>query len=50
MLESSGLLKVRPPLPAAASGDDFYHAIPFQVCLFMHGKHLHGLTKGGGQT
>jgi len=36
MLESSGLLKVRPPLPAAASGDDFYHAIPFQVCGLIH--------------
>lgn len=31
MIESSGLLKVRPPLPAAQSGDNFYHAIPFQV-------------------
>ena len=31
MLERSGLLKVRPPLPAAQSGDNFYHAIPFQV-------------------
>jgi prolyl 4-hydroxylase len=31
MLESSGLLKVRPPLPPAKSGDNFYHAIPFQA-------------------
>ena len=31
MIERSGLLKVRPPLPAAQSGDNFYHAIPFQV-------------------
>jgi prolyl 4-hydroxylase len=31
LLESSGLLKLRPPLPPAKSGDNFYHAIPFQV-------------------
>ena len=31
MIERSGILKVRPPLPAAQSGDNFYHAIPFQV-------------------
>lgn len=31
MLEASGLLKVRPPLPAALTGDDFYHAFPFQI-------------------
>lgn len=31
-LESSGLLKVRPPLPAAASGSDVTYIIPFQVC------------------
>ena len=30
-LEKSGLLQVRPPLPAAVSGDNFYHALPFQV-------------------
>ena len=31
LLESSGLLKVRPPLTPAKSGDNFYHAIPFQA-------------------
>ncbi len=31
MIEKSGLLNVRPPLPPAESGDDFYHVIPFQV-------------------
>jgi len=31
MLTTSGLLDVRPPLPAAASGDNFVHAIPFQI-------------------
>jgi len=31
MLESSGLLKLRPPLPSAVSGDDFLHAFPFQI-------------------
>ena len=31
MIESSGLLKIRPPLKSAQSGDDFYHAIPFQI-------------------
>lgn len=30
-IEGSGLLQLRPPLPAAASGDDFYHAIPYQI-------------------
>lgn len=38
MLEQSGLLKVRPPVQAAFSGDPFYHAIPFQS------KWLHGLS------
>ena len=30
-VEGSGLMGVRPPLPPAQSGDDFYHVIPFQV-------------------
>lgn len=30
-LEASGLLKLRPPLPAAPSGDPFIRNIPFQV-------------------
>ena len=35
LLDTSGLLKVRPALKAAESGDNFLHAIPFQVsgCL-----------------
>ena len=47
MLESSGLLNVRPPLPPARSGDSFYHAIPFQascvqghITSFDHVAHL----------
>lgn len=31
MLETSGLLKLRPPLPPGQTGDDFLHAIPFQI-------------------
>ena len=31
MIESSGLMKVRPPIAPAQSGDSFYHAIPFQI-------------------
>lgn len=31
MIESSGLMKVRPPITPAQSGDSFYHAIPFQI-------------------
>ena len=31
MVESSGLMKVRPPLTPSQSGDSFYHAIPFQI-------------------
>lgn len=31
LAESSGLLAVRPLLPAGESGDNFYHVIPSQV-------------------
>jgi hypothetical protein len=31
MLESSGILKVRPPIPAGRSGEDFLRVIPFQI-------------------
>lgn len=30
-IDASGLMSVRPPLPPAQSGDNFYHVIPFQV-------------------
>ena len=43
MLERSGLLKVRPPLPAAQSGDNFYHAIPFQVSCPQPSPHACGM-------
>jgi prolyl 4-hydroxylase len=31
LIKQSGLMQLRPPLPAAPSGDDFYHVIPFQI-------------------
>lgn len=31
VLDSSGLLKIRPPMPAAESGSDNVYIIPFQV-------------------
>lgn len=31
MLEKSGILNVRPALPAAKSGDEFVRVIPFQI-------------------
>eukprot|EP00798_Chlamydomonas_sp_ICE-L_P013953 gene13954-19889_t len=31
LLEASGLLDVRPPVPAAQSGDNFYRLIPMQI-------------------
>lgn len=43
VLDSSGLLKVRPPMPAAESGVNNYYVIPFQVegpaawCAVQHG-------------
>ena len=43
MIEQSGLLKVRPPLPAAQSGDNFYHAIPFQVGRPQSSPHACGM-------
>lgn len=30
-LELTGLNRIRPPMPAAQSGDDFYRVIPFQI-------------------
>ncbi len=44
VLDSSGLLKVRPPMPAAESGVNNYYVIPFQVegpagwCDMNHGQ------------
>lgn len=35
MLESSGLLRVRPPIQPAASGEQFLRVIPFQILSWM---------------
>jgi hypothetical protein len=38
-LQQSGLLKLRPPLQPAKSGNSNYTVVPYQVCIFVCCSH-----------